>query len=143
MAGLRGPETGCNICPPNPRSFGPHILISCFLPLQPGVPFGRNEVVAVFERRKSCKTPVMRPVRFRTTVAIIEVTNVGSLTAKVANHGITNVWNMLDYLPSKECEDLPSSRVLTPGNTPCVRRQFADFGLLSCVSTADKRSSQH
>lgn len=76
--GLRGPDNGCKICPPNPRSFGPHILISCFFPLQPGVPFGRKDVVAVFARRNNCKTPVMRPTRFKTTVAIMAVIMVGS-----------------------------------------------------------------
>lgn len=76
--GLRGPDNGCKICPPNPRSFGPHILISCFFPFQPGVPFGRKDVMAVFARRKSCKTPVMRPTRFKTTVAIMAVIMVGS-----------------------------------------------------------------
>ena len=77
-AGLRGPDNGCKMCPPNPRSLGPHIRISCFFPLQPGVPFGLKDVVAVFARRNSCKAPVMRPTRFKTTVAIIAVRMVGS-----------------------------------------------------------------
>lgn len=88
--GLRGPDNGCKICPPNPRSLGPHILISCFFPLQPGVPFGRKDVVAVFARRNSCKTPVMRPTRFKTTVAIMAVIMVGSVIVILTNQGVTN-----------------------------------------------------
>lgn len=89
-AGLLGPDNGCKMCPPNPRSLGPHILISCFFPLQPGVPFGRKDVVAVFARRNSCKAPVMSPTRFRTTVAIIAVRMVGSSIVILTNQGVTN-----------------------------------------------------
>ena len=88
--GLRGPDNGCRICPPNPRSFGPHILISCFFPLHPGVPFGRNDVVTVLARRKSCNAPVMRPTRFKTTVAIIAVIMVGLLIVIDTNQGATS-----------------------------------------------------
>lgn len=88
--GLRGPDNGCKMCPPNPRSLGPHILISCFFPLQPGVPFGRKDVVAVFARRNSCKAPVMRPTRFKTTVAIMAVRMVGSSIVIWTNQGVTN-----------------------------------------------------
>lgn len=91
VAGLRGPETGCNICLPNPRSFGLHIFISYPLPLQPGVPFGRKEVAPFFERRNRCKRALIKPERFRTTVAIIEVSSVGSFLVKVTNQGMTKV----------------------------------------------------
>lgn len=94
-AGLRGPDNGCKMCPPNPRSLGPHILISCFFPLQPGVPFGRKDVVAVFARRNSCNVPVMRPTRFKTTVAIMAVRMVGSFIVIVTNQGVTNAYTSL------------------------------------------------
>lgn len=96
-AGLRGPDNGCKMCPPNPRSLGPHILISCFFPLQPGVPFGRKDVVAVFARRNSCKTPVMRPTRFKTTVAIMAVRMVGFFIVMLTNQGVTNAYKSLGW----------------------------------------------
>jgi hypothetical protein len=48
----RGPETGSRMCPSNPNSFGPHILMVCVDLLQLADPLGPKEVVAVFDLRK-------------------------------------------------------------------------------------------
>lgn len=65
-----GAATGSIMRPLNANSFGPHILISCLL-LGQRLPFGPNDVVAVFDRKNNWSKPFIKPDRLRTTVAIM------------------------------------------------------------------------
>ncbi len=88
---VRGPVTGCVKCACITNSLGPNILMSCFgrshfFPTA----FGANEVVAVFDRRKSCRRPLISPDRFSTTVAIIASLISPCLSIREKKYGTTN-----------------------------------------------------